>query len=117
MILVVDDDKRWREIYGDILADYELDFAEDGLEAMQKINTRVPKLMILDILMAGPNGFNLLNELISYPELQQIAVILISSVARPEMRELSQFNIVGVLDKATMRPEDIRSLVREAQTK
>ena len=39
----------------------------------------LPSLIILDVLLTGPDGFTLLNELLSYPETSQIPVLLISS--------------------------------------
>ena len=85
----------------------------DGVSAMEAVNERLPDVILLDIMLTGPNGFAFLNEMISYPDTAKIPVILISSLDLPK-RDLSQYGVVQTLDKAKMTPEDIYAAIKSA---
>ena len=72
--------------------------------------------MILDILLTGPTGFAVLNEMRSYPELANVPVIIVSSVKMPEEDAvaLKRYGIVTSLDKAEMTPKELLMRVKEA---
>ena len=52
-ILVVDDDENQRFLCQEVLGDegYDIVVAKDGKEALEKIDQRLPDLVILDIVM------------------------------------------------------------------
>jgi len=58
-ILVADDDRVMRELLGSILtkAGYEVSFAQDGVEAVEKASTEQPDLVLMDGLMPKMHGF------------------------------------------------------------
>jgi len=58
-ILVADDDRVSRELLGRILemAGYEIVFAENGQEAVEKASTEKPDLVLMDGLMPKMHGF------------------------------------------------------------
>ncbi len=66
-ILLVDDSKTDRLLYSKILknitTDYEVEIANDGREAMDKILASPPALVITDHLMPRMNGYQLILEL------------------------------------------------------
>ena len=84
----------------------------DAISAMAAFNEGLPEMIFLDILLSGPDGFTLLNELISYPDTMKIPVVVISSLDFSG-RDLSDYGVVGVLDKTTMTPEDIKNYARK----
>jgi CheY-like chemotaxis protein len=63
-VLVVDDENTVRSLLKIYLskAGYELEFAEDGLQAMDKIKTFDPDVVILDTNMPGKNGIEVCSE-------------------------------------------------------
>ena len=85
----------------------------DGVSAMEAVNERLPDVILLDIMLTGPNGFAFLNEMISYPDTAKIPVILISSLDLSK-RDLSHYGVVQTLDKAKMTPEDIYAAIKSA---
>ena len=109
MIYVIDDD----EIMAGCIARAcegvdEVRIFSNAIEAVQRINeTNVPKLIFLDIMLDGPDGFTLLNELASYADTGQVPVVVVSSLNFTG-QDLRAYGVVGVLDKSTMTPEDIR---------
>lgn len=116
MIYVIEDDRGWEGYYRRILREYTLKFFHDGVAAMAEMDTEVPDLVILDILLTGPTGFAVLNEMRSYPELANVPVIIVSSVKIPEEDAvaLKQYGIVTSLDKAEMTPKELLMCVKEA---
>ena len=70
------------------------------------------KLIFLDILLDGPDGFTLLNELASYPDTCKIPIVIVSSLYLKES-DLSSYNVVGILSKDSMTPGDILSYAEE----
>ena len=113
MIFVIEDDRGWENYYRRILKDYRLEFFHDGVAAITEMDAEVPELVILDILLTGPTGFAVLNEMRSYPELAKVPVMIVSSVAI-EGRLADKYGVVAVLDKSKMTPEDLLTAVKRA---
>ena len=112
MILVVEDDRGWETYYRRILKGHELCFCHDGIAAIMDMDEVKPNLVILDVLLTGPTGFAVLNEMRSYPELAEVPVAIISSVKmKDEMAE--QYGVVKVYDKGELMPADVISLAEE----
>jgi two-component system, NtrC family, nitrogen regulation response regulator NtrX len=62
-VLVVEDDQRLRSVLAQVLADwgYEADMAADGIEALEKIDSFHPLVVISDFRMPRMDGLQLLN--------------------------------------------------------
>ncbi|NUM81381.1 response regulator [bacterium] len=63
-VLVVDDENTVRSLLKIFLgkAGFELDFAEDGIQAMDKIKSFDPDVIVLDTNMPGKNGIEVCSE-------------------------------------------------------
>ena len=80
----------------------------NAIEVVQNLDDRsMPRLIFLDILLDGPDGFTLLNELASYADTGRVPVVVVSSLDF-DGRDLGAYGVVGILDKSTMTPDDIR---------
>ncbi len=84
----------------------------DAVTAMDALRENLPDLILLDVMLTGPDGFTFLNEMISYNDTAKIPVILITTLDLSG-RDLSHYGVRRILDKATMTPEDIRTAVRD----
>lgn len=64
-ILIVDDDANVRDSIGGVLRDegYQVETASTGTEAIEKVHTRVPQLVLLDVWMPEMDGIELLERL------------------------------------------------------
>lgn len=113
MIAVIEDDRGWEDYYRQLLSDYDLKCFRDGLAAVQWMDEETPELIILDVLLTGPTGFAVLNEMQSYPELAKVPVIVVSSVRMPE-KELVKYGVRAVFDKGDMMPHDLLESVQAA---
>jgi len=58
---------------------YEIVTAVDGEEAMEKVKSEKPDLMVLDVIMPKLNGFKVCREIKSTDSLKDIKVILLTS--------------------------------------
>jgi DNA-binding response OmpR family regulator len=75
-ILVVEDDESQRILYHDELAEagYEVVMAANGREALKKLETAKPDLIILDIVMPVMDGMETLGRIIR--EYRDVPIIL-----------------------------------------
>ena len=90
-ILIAEDEMINREILGEILkTEYEVIYACDGIETMEKIrqNRETLSLVLLDILMPGMTGLEVLRELMKDPELSRIPVIVMTAEKDAEVESL-----------------------------
>ena len=113
MIFIIEDDRGWENYYRRILKGHEMEFFHDGVAAIGAMDERVPDLVILDVLLTGPTGFAVLNEMRSYPELAKVPVIIVSSVSF-ENNLAEKYGVTEVLDKSKMTPDDLIIAVKKA---
>ena len=119
-IFIIEDDPDFAEIYQKHLArnfsEIPLQIFYNAIEANAAFSElseeELPSLIILDILLTGPDGFTLLNELLSYPETSQISVLLISSLNLGQM-SLHAYNVRSILNKETFTPADFVNQVQD----
>ena len=108
MIYVVDDDLVMAKCIARACGGREVKIFGNAIETMEAISGgELPDLMFLDVLLVGPDGFTLLNEMVSYEDTARIPVVLVTSLEMAE-RDLSNYGVVGILEKETMKPEDVR---------
>ncbi|MFN3920876.1 MAG: PleD family two-component system response regulator, partial [Caldimicrobium sp.] len=87
-ILVVDDDPAIRDGLREILLSegYEVDVAEDGKKALDKLSTFFPDIILTDYLMPEMDGITLCKIIKNDPNTVDIGVILITGVGDFETR-------------------------------
>jgi len=85
-VLLIEDDKFLRLLLERKLknANFEVVSAEDGEEALEKIVTEKPDLILLDIILPKKSGFSVLEEINKDENLKRIPVFIISNLGRPE---------------------------------
>ncbi len=85
-VLVVDDDASVVEVIAANLEaeGYDVETAGDGVEAWDRVVSSVPDLLVLDWLLPGRNGIDLLADLRRHPRTQNLPVVLLSAKARDE---------------------------------
>ena len=84
----------------------------EALSAMAEIGDGVvPEMIIMDVMLTGPDGFTFLNEMISYEDTAKVPVVMISEVDFAG-KDLSVYGVVATLDKDDFTPGDVMGLVR-----
>ncbi len=90
-ILFVEDEAVLREHLAQVLsADYYVDTAGSGTEALRAVMNAKPDLIVTDIVMPEMDGVELLKTLRAQPNTQHIPVLLISGLA-PEAQRIEGF--------------------------
>lgn len=87
-ILLVEDDKSLREIYGvRLLAEgYDIVSAGDGEEALAMAIKERPQLIVSDVMMPKISGFDMLDILRSTTETKSIKVIMMTALSSEDQR-------------------------------
>jgi DNA-binding response OmpR family regulator len=90
--------------------------AQDGLEALAQLRAKRPELVILDIMMPGLSGFEILERLQEEPELRTIPVIVLSALMDSEV--ISRCMELGARDYMTKpyEPADLLGRVSNVLT-
>ena len=80
-ILVVDDSKTELHHLSDILGKrgYSVRTAENGEEAMRRLEEEKPQLILMDVVMPGQNGFQLTRAITRDPRFADVPVIMCTS--------------------------------------
>ncbi len=86
-VLVVDDDESSREISKRILSKrgYSVITADDGAAGIELAREQHPDIIVLDILMPGMDGWQVLEQLRAIPETADIPIILQSMLSEREL--------------------------------
>lgn len=81
-ILIVDDDALVREVLHDFLDSqgYQIGFAQNGYEALDKVAELLPDLILLDVMMPGMDGFEVCRHLKAHPQWRHIPIILVTAL-------------------------------------
>lgn len=111
LIMIIDDEVSLRSL---VRANLEVDGFEvceavDGLEAMKLLSTLRPDLILLDIMMPGKDGIEVLEELAADAGLKDIPVILLT--AKGEQKDLERGAALGARGHIT-KPFDPEQMVR-----
>jgi DNA-binding response OmpR family regulator len=116
-ILVADDDRLILKMIYEILtgAGHEVVLAQEGKDALEKVSQEKPDLIVLDIILPGLLGTEILDELREQRENKEIPVLLISSRFKsmeddPDL--LEQFKGDDFLHKP-FEPEDLLDKINE----
>jgi CheY-like chemotaxis protein len=83
-IVLVDDDTLTTQLYknGLVQAGFTVYEAADGAEALRIVQQAEPDLVLLDLVMPGIDGFEVLKTIKGDPKLQHIPVVILSNLSR-----------------------------------
>ncbi len=113
-ILAVDDCPANLDILVELLADrYELMVAVDGPSALRTVQEDPPSLILLDIVMPGMDGFEVMRRLEADPSTASIPVIVLSSL--DEAQQKTRGFELGAVDWI-QKPFDEREVVARVST-
>jgi len=109
-ILIVEDDKFLRELIAQKLTKegYDASEAFDGEEGIKKIKEEKPDLVLLDLILPGIDGFEVLSKMKEDSALSSIPVIILSNLGQKEDVEKGlKLGAVDYLIKAHFTPGEI----------
>ncbi len=89
-ILIAEDDRFIAQVYLTKLSleGFETVLVSDGRDVIPHMIKDKPDLLLLDLMMPGKSGFDVLRDLQRDPELKKIPVLVITALAQSKEREL-----------------------------
>lgn len=114
-ILIIEDDKFLRELIVRKLSQENFDIIEaiDGEEGIKKIKETTPDLLLLDLILPGIDGFEVLSKIKEDPATASIPVVILSNLGQREDVERGlKLGAVDYLVKAHFTPNEIIEKVK-----
>jgi len=115
-ILIVEDDKLLRDLLTEKLerSGFKVVGAIDGKQALEKLNDVAPALIILDLVLPGLDGFEILHHLKENPATKTIPVLVLSNLGdKSDVRRAKDLGAKEYLIKAHYTLDDITRRVEE----
>ena len=94
-------------------AGLEVRVAADGNAAIKALEAKVPDLVLLDVMMPKPDGYDLCRMIRANPEWQDIKIIMLTAKGRDVERERGM--ALGA-DDYVIKPFSTRELVERVKT-
>jgi len=109
-ILLVEDDPFLIDIYKNKLsnAGFEIDVAGEGETALRKIKEKKPDLVLLDIVLPGTDGWEILKKIRTEMGLKDLKVLILSNLSQKEEVEKGmELGATKYLIKAHYTPSEV----------
>jgi len=115
-ILVIEDEKTLRFLLNQTLVEegFEVEEAIDGEEGIQKLKESKPDLILLDLLLPGIDGFEVLSRIKRDSDSESIPVIILSNLGQEEEVERGlKLGAIDYLIKAHFTLDEIALRVKK----
>lgn len=119
-ILIVDDDDLSRKLLKRLVAkefDYDIVSKANGIEALEYAQKNVPVLIILDLMLPGMNGFEILKTLRKDPVFDDTKIVLVSAKSRSEDIERGFDLTADEYITKPFQPRELTARLRKLLTK
>ncbi|MEC9346326.1 MAG: response regulator [Pseudomonadota bacterium] len=101
-ILIVEDNMLVQEVFASALQqlDCDVETADDGNEALQLAYEDTPDLIIMDIMLPGVSGLDLVRKMKNDPELKDVPIIVVTTMAAAgDQQKIREAGADGYLPK------------------
>lgn len=109
-IMIVDDNDFERKQMSEIIESENINtiLASGGKECIQLLKTRIPDILVLDLMMPDMDGFKVLEKIRKNPETQNLPVIVVTAkdITKEDNARLSE-NVSKVIAKSDTGPKDL----------
>jgi CheY-like chemotaxis protein len=114
-ILLVEDDPLIYRLYQKTfnLEGFEVELAEDGNVALEKLKTFTPEIILLDIMMPNMNGLEFLSKIKNDPATGHVPVIVLTNMS--DMNIINMATARGAalcIIKSRSEPEEVVNAVK-----
>lgn len=114
-VLIVDDEPMARTLLRLMLvrAGFNVSEAEDGFDALEKVQANQPDIILLDVMMPGMDGFTVCEELRQRKETSDLPIVMLS--AKTDIDSINKGLRVGATKYLTkpISPEDLTRHVND----
>lgn len=116
-ILIVEDEEIIRKMYEVKFKNngFEVELAQDGEEALEKLKTIVPDIILLDVMMPKVDGFEVLRRLKAEETTKNLKVIILTnlSAASSDKEKGISLGALDFLVKDQYTPSEVVKKVKE----
>ncbi|MCR4329510.1 MAG: response regulator [Candidatus Roizmanbacteria bacterium] len=115
-VLIVEDDVSLTSVYKSMFRDkmFNLRFAINGIDGLEKIEEETPDVVLLDILMPKMNGIAMLKKIRKDKILKDLPVIITTNLdSRNTEEEVRKLGISSFFVKASTSSHDIVDAVKK----
>jgi CheY-like chemotaxis protein len=113
-VLLVDADKQLSDSYAKYLknAGYSVALAPSAKSALTACEQKIPDIIVLELQLQGHSGLEFLQELKTYPEWNDIPILLHTFVPQDNLNNLEQaFKSYGIVNYAYKPETSLKRLV------
>ncbi|NZA26740.1 response regulator [Luteimonas sp. SJ-92] len=114
LVMVVDDSVTMRKVTGRVLERHNLEVvtARDGVDALERMDERVPDLMLLDIEMPRMDGYELATQMKADARLRRVPIVMITSRTGEKHRQRAfEIGVERYLGKPYQENELMRNVL------
>ncbi len=116
-VLVVEDDKFLQKIllmkFG--AEGFDVRGAADGEDAIKQMLAEKPSLVLLDLILPKMNGFEVLTEMKTNPNMRDVPVIVLSNLGQEEdINRARQLGAIEFLIKSNLSIQEVVQKIKEA---
>lgn len=119
-ILIIEDDKFLLKLYSDKLRRQGFEVFESltGEEGLNRLSVEEPDLIILDLVLPGKNGFDVLKEIKDSPKTKDIPVIILTNLGQEsDIKRGLDLGAAAYLVKTEFSINQLAEKVKEHLTK
>lgn len=113
-IILAEDDPFFQKFYTNQLEKFGLEvvLAQNGEEALEKIQEENPILILLDLIMPKKDGFEVLKTLQSNPGLSKAPIIVFSTLREQDnIAEAKKLGATDFIDKSTVSINELHDKI------
>ncbi len=110
-IVLIEDDQFLAKVCNDYLLEtgYHVVMANHGDDAVDIVEEHQPDMILLDLILPGRNGFEILEEIRLHEEIYDTNVIILSNLSQPE--DISRAKKLGVIEFFIKANTQLRTVV------
>jgi two-component system, OmpR family, alkaline phosphatase synthesis response regulator PhoP len=115
-ILIVEDEELISLLYETVFTrrGYMVDLAADGEEALVKVKTLLPELMLLDVMMPKMNGVKVLETMKADMVLKDVPVVMLTNLTDPAIEQSAlQLGALRYVIKSQHQPNEVVDIIDE----
>jgi len=119
-VLIIEDDKFLIKLYSDKLRRQKFEVFESltGEEGLNRLSVEEPDLIILDLVLPGKNGFDVLKEVKDNPKTKDIPVIILTNLGQEsDIKRGLDLGAAAYLVKTEFSVNQLAEKVKEHLTK
>lgn len=115
-ILIIEDERLIGELFMDYLAPegtWDVELVGTGERGLEKMRAAKPDILLLDILLPGIDGYEVLRQVKADPDLAEIPVLILSNLGQKD--KIAKGLSLGAEDflvKADLEVDEIRNKIK-----